>query len=118
MKFSSFDELMEAFKKQLHHFVEIKIRGNQVIEKLYAKYMPAPFMSVIIDDCIKKGKDYNNGGARYNTRYIQGVGIASITDSLSAIRYHVFDHKNLTMEKLLDTLAKNFEGEEKFARCS
>jgi len=113
LNFSSFEELMEAFKKQMHHFVEIKIRGNQMIESLYAKYMPAPFMSVIIDDCIKKGKDYNNGGSRYNTRYIQGVGIASITDSLSAIKYHVFDHQNLTMEELLSALGKNFEGEVK-----
>lgn len=112
-QFQSLDELMEAFKKQLHHFVEIKIRGNQVIERLYAQNMPAPFMSVIIDDCIKKGKDYNNGGARYNTRYIQGVGIASITDSLSAIQYHVFDKKNFTMEQLLNTLKNNFAGDAK-----
>lgn len=55
--------------------------------------MPAPFLSVVTDDCIAKGKDYNAGGARYNTSYIQGVGIGTITDSLSAIKYQVFDEK-------------------------
>lgn len=109
----SLDELLENFKKQLHHFVEIKIKGNNIIEKLYAKYMPAPFMSVIIDDCIKDAKDYNAGGARYNSRYIQGVGIGSITDSLAAIKQHVFDKKNLTMEKLLEILKCDFEGYDK-----
>lgn len=112
-KFQSIEDLLEAFKEQLHHFVKIKIRGNNIIEKLYAQYMPSPFMSVIIDDCIKKGKDYNAGGARYNSRYIQAVGIGSITDSLSSIQYHVFDKKKLRMEKLLEILKVNFEGYEK-----
>lgn len=109
----SLDHLMDAFKKQLHHFVEIKIRGNNIIEKLYAEYMPSPFMSVIIDDCIQNAKDYNAGGARYNSRYIQGVGIGSITDCLSSIQYHVFDKKNITMKKLLEVLKDNFDGHEK-----
>lgn len=110
--FKSFDELLEAYKKQLHHFIEIKIRGNNVIERLYADYMPAPFLSIIVDDCIKKGKDYNAGGARYNTMYIQGVGIGTITDSLSSIKLHVFDEKNITMDKMLKALKNNFEGYE------
>ncbi len=112
-KFKSMDELMNAFRKQLKYFVDIKIRGNNVIEKIYAEYMPATFMSIIIDDCIKKGKNYNAGGARYNTRYIQGVGIGSITDSLSSIKYNVFDKKNMDMKKLLDILDADFEGYEK-----
>lgn len=111
-KFKSYDELFEAFKKQLHHFIDIKVRGNSIIEKLYALYMPAPFLSIIISDCIKNGKDYNAGGARYNTTYIQGVGIGSITDSLSAIKHQVFEEKNLTMAELLTVLKDNFEGRE------
>ena len=82
--FRSYEELLEAFRKQVMHFVDIKVRGNQVIERLYARYMPSPFLSILIDDCIAKGLDYNEGGARYNTTYIQGVGIGSITDALSA----------------------------------
>lgn len=112
-EFENFDELMDAFRKQVHHFVEIKIKGNNVIERLYQKYMPAPFLSIIVDDCIKKAKDYNAGGARYNSMYMQGVGIGTLTDSLSSIKYHVFDNKNLTMDKLLEVLKNNFEGEER-----
>lgn len=111
-QFSSFEELMTAFKKQLHHFIGIKIKGNNIIERLYATYMPAPFLSIIISDCIEKGKDYNAGGARYNTDYIQGVGIGTITDSLSAIKYHIFDHKNINMKKLIEVLRDNFNGHE------
>jgi formate C-acetyltransferase len=97
----------------LKHFIDIKMRGNNVIERLYAEYMPVPFLSVLIDDCIAKGTDYNDGGARYNTNYIQGVGIGSITDSLAAIKYHVFDEKKLSMRQVLDALSANFEGYEK-----
>ena len=111
-EFESYDELMDAYKKQLHHFIEIKIRGNNVIEKLYADLMPAPFLSILTDDCIKNGKDYNAGGARYNTNYIQGVGIGTLTDSFSAIKKHVFDDKSFTMSELLDALKANYEGRE------
>jgi formate C-acetyltransferase len=111
-EFQAFDQLMDAFKKQLHHFIDIKVKGNNVIEKLYAVYMPSPFLSVVISDCIQKGMDYNAGGARYNTMYIQGVGIGSITDSFSALKYHVFDKKSLEMEKLLSALKNNFKGSE------
>lgn len=111
-EFTSYEELFEAFKKQLHHFVDIKIRGNNVIEKLYMDYMPSPFLSITVSDCIEKGKDYNSGGARYNSMYIQGVGIGSITDSLSAIKQHVFEKRTLAMDKLLDGLYRNFEGYE------
>jgi len=111
-EFESYDELMDAYKKQLHHFIDIKIRGNNVIEKLYADLMPAPFLSILTDDCIKNGKDYNAGGARYNTNYIQGVGIGTLTDSFSAIKKHVFDDKSFTMSELLDALKANYEGRE------
>ncbi len=112
-RFTSSDQVFEAFRKQLHHFVDIKVRGNNVIERLYANYMPAPFLSLLVDDCIEKGKDYNDDGPRYNTTYIMGVAPATCADSLSAIRYHVFDRKMLTMDELLVALAHNFEGHEK-----
>jgi formate C-acetyltransferase len=73
--------------------------------------MPAPFLSVIIDDCISKGLDYNGGGARYNTSYIQGVGIGSMADSLAVLKKHVFEERTFTMEQLLAALAKDFVGE-------
>ena len=111
--FTSFEQLMDAFKKQLKHFIDIKIQGNNIIEKLYAIHMPSPFLSIIISDCIEKGKDYHDGGARYNTNYIQGVGIGSITDSLSALKHHVFEEKTLTMDELFNTLEDNFQDNEK-----
>jgi pyruvate formate-lyase/glycerol dehydratase family glycyl radical enzyme len=113
LAFESFEELQSALQRQLNHFVGIKLRGNDVIERLYAEKMPVPFLSILIDDCIKKGKDYNNGGARYNTSYIQGVGIGTITDSLTALRHHVFSNKTLTMEDVLKMLSANFGGLEK-----
>ncbi len=113
VEFKSFEELFEAYEKQLKHLIDIKVRGNQVIERLYARYMPSPFLSLLIDDCILKGMDYNEGGARYNTTYIQGVGIGTITDAFSAIRQHVFVDKTLSMAQLLDLLKDNFAGRER-----
>ena len=110
--FQDFEQLFEAFTRQMRHFIDIKMKGNSIIEQLYASYMPAPFLSLLIDDCIAQGLDYNAGGARYNTNYIQGVGIGSITDSLAALKYHIFDQGTLTFEELLPALEKNFAGEE------
>ncbi len=110
--FKTFDKLYAAFETQLNSVVELKIRVNNYIERMFASYVPAPFLSVVIQDCIKKGKDYYNGGPRYNTNYIQCCGIGTVTDSLSAIKKHVFQEKSVTMETLLDALAANFKGYE------
>jgi len=109
VEFGSFGELFDAFRRQLNHFVDIKIKGNNIIERLYAEHLPAPFLSLLIDDCIAKGKDYNDGGARYNTNYIQGVGLGTITDSLTAIAYQVFDKAEITLKELLKALKANFD---------
>jgi len=111
-EFKSFEELMQAYKKQLNYFLDIKIRGNNIIERINARYLPAPFLSLFIDDCIANGKNYNAGGARYNTSYIQGVGLGSVTDNLTSLKYHVFDRKDISMSRLLEALEKNFEGDE------
>ncbi len=108
--FKTFDELWAAFKKQLKHFVDIKIRGNNVIERLYAEEMPAPCLSVVTNGCISNAKDYNAGGARYNTNYIQGVGIGTVTDCVASVKYNVYDEKNFTMEELIDAMEHDFEG--------
>lgn len=110
--FASFDELFSAFARQIRHFADIKIRGSNVIERMYAREMPCPFLSTVIDDCVAEAQDYNAGGARYNTNYIQGVGIGTLTDSLSAIKQHVFEDDSLTMTHLLRVLAADFSGEE------
>lgn len=111
--FNTFDALFNAFERQMRHFIDIKIRGNSVIERLYAAHMPAPFLSLLTDDCIATGKDYHDGGARYNTSYIQGVGLGTITDCLSAIETHVYDRKTLSMVSLVRMLDEDFTGHEK-----
>ncbi len=108
--FKSFDELLEAFRIQVRYFADIKIRGNNVIEKTFARWLPVPFLSLLVEDCIANGRDYNGGGARYNTTYIQGVGLGSITDILTSIRYNVYDRKNYTWDELQKALNADFEG--------
>jgi len=88
--FRTFDDLFAAYRAQFRHILEIKLRGNQIIQRMYATRMPAPFLSVLTDDCIERGLDYNAGGARYNNTYIQFVGLGSLTDSLSAVHQVCF----------------------------
>jgi trans-4-hydroxy-L-proline dehydratase len=101
---------MEAYKAQVNYFADIKIRGNNIIEKLFANWLPVPFLSLLVEDCIANGKDYNCGGARYNTSYIQGVGLGSITDILTSIRYNIYDKKRFTWKELSDALDADFNG--------
>ncbi|MEM4880256.1 MAG: glycyl radical protein [Desulfurococcaceae archaeon] len=110
--FRDFEELWGAFMKQVKYFLDIKMRGNDLIEMIYAKYLPVPFLSLWIDDCVKKARDYNAGGARYNTQYIQMVGLGTLVDSLVAIKYHIFENKTFTMDQLLEALRKDFNGYE------
>ena len=109
-QFGSFEQLFEAYRRQLNYLIDVKMRGNNIIERLYATYMPAPFLSILIDDCVARGQDYHDGGPRYNTNYIQGVGLGTITDALTAIKHHVFDRRTLAMKELLAALQANFEG--------
>ena len=105
-----FDDLIEAFRSQVRYFADIKIRGNNVIEKTFSKFLPVPFLSLLVEDCILNGKDYNSGGARYNTAYIQGVGLGSITDILTAVRYNIYDKKKYTWSDLNKALEADFNG--------
>lgn len=114
LSFRSMDDLLAAYRKQVNHFVDIKARGNNIIERLFMQHIPVPFLSLVIDDCVESGTDYMCGGARYNTSYIQGVGTGTISDCLAAIEYHVFDKKNITMKGLLEALTNNFENYEEF----
>ncbi|EDK32377.1 trans-4-hydroxy-L-proline dehydratase [Clostridium kluyveri] len=109
-KFKSYQEVYDAFYKQLEYVVNVKIAGNNLIERMYMEYMPVPLLSVITDDCIKSGVDYNAGGARYNTSYIQCVGIATITDSLVSIKKNVFEDKKFSMDELLKACKADFKG--------
>ena len=111
-EFKTYDELYAAFLKQLHYFVDMKVRVSNYIDRMFAKYAPATFLSLFIDDCIAKGKDYYNAGPRYNTNYIQCTGLGTITDSLSVLRKHVYEDKTYTMDEILEATDHNFEGYE------
>ena len=111
-QFQTFDQLFAAYRRQLQHLIDVKVRGNNVIERLYAQYMPVPLLSLLISDCIATGRDYHDGGARYNTSYIMGVGLGTITDAMTAIKVHVFERQTLSMEALLAALATDFNGHE------
>jgi len=113
LQFADFEALYDAFCRQLDYVVDVKIRVNNYIERMFAENAPAPFLSVVINDCIKKGRDYYDGGPRYNTNYIQCCGIGTITDSLSAIKTHVFETGAMTMAALMEALRCNFENDEK-----
>lgn len=110
--FKTYEELFAAFKTQVGHFMNIKLMGNNIIERIFMRNMPVPFLSILIDDCVAVGKDYMCGGARYNSSYIQGVGLGSITDILTSLRYNVFDKKKMTMEELMKALDDDFKGHE------
>lgn len=111
--FKTYEELYEAYHKQMVHFVNMKLAVNNYIERMFSLYAPATFLSLFIDDCISKGKDYYSGGARYNTTYIQCTGLGTITDCLSTLKKHVFEEKRFTMDELLTAVSNNFEGNEK-----
>ena len=110
--FGSFDDVLQAYEAQLKYFVDVKIAGNNVIERLFASRMPCPFMSVIMDDCVTRGRDYHDGGARYNPTYIQGVGLGTTTDALTALKLHVFERGTVSMPEVLAALDANFGGRE------
>ncbi len=110
--FKNYDELYEAFLKQLQYIVDQKVRVSNYIDRMFAKYAPATFLSLFIDDCIAKGKDYYNCGPRYNTTYIQCTGLGTVTDSLATLKKHVFEDNRYSMDELLKAVANNFEGAE------
>jgi formate C-acetyltransferase len=106
----SFHDLLEAFRLQVNYFAGIKILGNNMIEKTFSNWLPVPFLSLLVEDCISKGKDYNDGGARYNTSYIQGVGLGSVTDMLTSIRYNIYDAKKVSWQEMTAALDADFKG--------
>lgn len=105
-------ERHRQYMGQGKYVVDVKVVGNNLIERFYMQYMPVPLLSVITDDCIANGKDYNAGGARYNTSYIQCVGIATITDSLAVLKQQVFEQRRFTMEGIITACDRDFDGDD------
>ena len=111
-KFDTFEQLYGAWHRQMVYFVNLKLSVNNYIERMFSLYAPATFLSLFIDDCIDRGKDYYSGGARYNTTYIQCTGLGTLTDSFAALKKHVFEDKRYSMKQVLNALERNYEGEE------
>ena len=111
-EFKTFDDLYAAFEKQMAYVVDTKIGVDNYLRYQYATNMAATYLSCVIRDCIEKGKDYYNGGPRYNSDYIQCCGIGTITDSLSAIKKHVYDEGTYTLQELVAAMKDNWEGHE------
>ncbi|MCR5198199.1 MAG: glycyl radical protein [Prevotella sp.] len=110
--FTDFEQLYHAWHRQMEYFVNLKLSVNNYIERMFSLYAPATFLSLYIDDCIEKGRDYYSGGARYNTTYIQCTGLGTITDCFTTLKKHVFEDHRYTMDDMLQAIAKNWEGED------
>jgi len=108
----TFDALLEAYNRQVSCFLELMVRSDSTTDRLAGQFAQAPFLSSIIDDCIERGMDMSQGGARYNFTEIQGIGIAHVIDSLLNIRRLVYETREMTLAELVARLDSGFEGDE------
>lgn len=106
--FTTFEDLFDAYKKQSDYQVKMMVNANNAIDVAHAERCPLPFVSSIIDDCIKAGKTIEQGGAHYNFTGPQGFGIANMTDGLYAIKELVYEQKKYTLQEIKEALALNF----------
>lgn len=111
-EFKSFDELMDAYKKQLAHSIELIVKYVNIKDKVYAKGFHNPYVSSTLLGCVENGLDMAQGGAKYNFSSIGGRGLGTVADSLAAIKKLVFEEKMLTMNELIDMLNYNYKGRE------
>lgn len=112
LKFSSMDELLEAFREQVAYFVKHMVVGCNCLGIVNREIKPTPLLSVCIDGCFEAGRDITLGSSTYNFTGVQAVGIADVADSLAAMDQLVFSEGALTMDELLRALESNFEDEE------
>lgn len=110
--FTSFDQVREAFDRQMANAVYLLAIENNVIDLIHAENVPHVFMSCVITGALESGKDVTEGGALYNWTGPLGVGLANTANSLAALKRVVFDDKKATMAEVIQALAANFEGHE------
>ncbi|MGM0111260.1 glycyl radical protein [Enterococcus sp. DIV0187] len=106
--YQSYDQLEDAFRKQMEYFVKLLINADNSVDVAHGQRAPLPFLSSMVDCCIKKGKSLQEGGAQYNFTGPQGVGIANAGDSLMAIKKVVFEEGKLSLAELKQVLDSNF----------
>ncbi len=112
----TFDALLEAYESQVSRLVELMVRSDNTTDSLAGQYAQAPFLSSILGDCIERGMDMSQGGARYNFTEIQAIGIAHVVDSLLNVRRLVYEGREMTLDELVGRLDRGFEGDEALRR--
>jgi len=111
-RFETFDEVMDAFRRQLEHNVKMAVDAVNIKDAIYQAEFPAPLVSATLTGCVESGRDATDGGARYNFGSITARGLGTTADSLAAIKKLVFDDQVLTMSALVELLETNFEGKD------
>lgn len=106
--FKTFDDFFEAYKKQMKYCISLLVNADNAIDVAHAERCPLPYLASMVDDCIKRGKTPEQGGAIYNFTGPQGFGIANVADSMFAIRTLVFERKKYTLHEIKDALDNNF----------
>jgi len=116
--YSSFEELEEAMRRQIDHFTGRMVRACEMVEKAHQTHMPSPFLSAVVDNCLKRGADVTAGGAVYNYSGIQAIQVANVADSMAVLKTLVFEGETIDKQGFLKVLRTNFEGEEALrVRC-
>ena len=110
--FKTYDEFLEAVKKQLVESLRLLTNAGNMADTIRAKYQPTPYLSAFMDKCAENGKDVNEGGTVWNFNTVEGMGIATLADSVAAVKKMVYDENKITMSELLDAIAANYEGYE------
>jgi len=111
-KFRNFDDVLFAFKKQIQYFVKYLVLYDNIIDRYQAQVAPLPLYSIVIPNCLETGKEFNKGGARYNTTSPLGVGPITSGDSLAAIKTLVYDEQRLSLKQLIEALKNDFKDQE------
>jgi formate C-acetyltransferase len=110
--FKSFNELWEAYEKQIDHAIELLTRADRVAAGILSNEKPTPFISSLLQGCLKNGKTMQEGGVKYNSGGIMGTGVAIVADSLSILRKYVFESEEISMDEMLQALESDYEGKE------
>jgi len=107
--FKNFEDLWDAYDRQVRHFINQMVRGMEVLDKTIAETVPSPFASSMVEGCLEKGLDLTRGGALYNSTGVQFMGFANVVDSLYAVKKAVFEDRLFTMADLTNWLAQDWQ---------
>lgn len=106
----TYDKLYRRMKERISYYVELVTRGSDIVDLGHREFAPTPFLSSLVMDCLEKGLDLTEGGARYNFSGIQGIGQANLSDSMYVLKKMVFENKEITFEEMLEAMENNYEG--------